>query len=150
MRLHAAVPGARNALPAAAVGDFISLGLSLQSVRSAGAGKPKAIQDFCSLNFGVTFPLFSKIDVKGPNAHPLFRYLVSRRRGLLGTRAIKWNFTKFLVDRFGEVRRRYGPRHLPADRAGGGGASLRSSLKTALLSVSTEAARLAPEDAVIP
>ena len=72
-----------------------------------------AIQEFCSLNFGVTFPLFAKIDVNGPRAHPLFRHLTSRRRGFLGTRAIKWNFTKFLVDRDGKVVQRFEPAVTP-------------------------------------
>lgn len=81
-------------------------------------GDSAAIQEFCTVNFGVTFPLFAKIDVNGPRAHPLFRHLASRRRGLLGTRAIMWNFTKFLVDRAGVVQRRYGPGTPPASVEG--------------------------------
>jgi glutathione peroxidase len=68
-----------------------------------------AIQSFCSRTYNVTFPLFAKIKVNGPQAHPLFRHLKSARRGLLFTKAIKWNFTKFLVDRHGTVVRRYPP-----------------------------------------
>ncbi|HEU5217421.1 MAG TPA: glutathione peroxidase [Gemmatimonadales bacterium] len=77
-------------------------------------GDETAIREFCSLNFGVSFPLFARIDVNGPSAHPLYRYLTSRRPGLLGTRSIKWNFTKFLVDRSGVVRGRYGPSREPS------------------------------------
>ena len=76
-------------------------------------GDDAAIQSFCSLNFGVTFPLFAKVDVNGPGALPLFTWLKSQRRGFLGTRSIKWNFTKFLVDRDGRVRRRFGSRDTP-------------------------------------
>lgn len=65
------------------------------------------ISQFCELNYGVTFPMFAKIDVNGDNAHPLFRHLKSEAPGLLGSEAIKWNFTKFLVDRNGNVVDRY-------------------------------------------
>ncbi len=65
------------------------------------------ISQFCELNYGVTFPMFAKIDVNGDNAHPLFRHLKSEAPGLLGSEAIKWNFTKFLVDRNGKVVDRY-------------------------------------------
>ncbi|HEY8519517.1 MAG TPA: glutathione peroxidase [Gammaproteobacteria bacterium] len=74
-----------------------------------------AIKRFCSLEYDVTFPLFSKIEVNGPQAHPLYRWLTQSRPGLLGSRAIKWNFTKFLVGRDGRVRRRYAPR-VPPER----------------------------------
>ena len=72
------------------------------------------IQSFCSLNYDVTFPLFAKIDVNGAGAHPLYRHLKSAKRGFLGTRAIKWNFTKFLVGREGNVVKRYAPNVRPA------------------------------------
>jgi len=93
---------------------FVVLGFPCNQFGAQEPGDEGAIQAFCSANFGVTFPLFAKIDVKGPAAHPLFRHLTSRRRGLLGTRAIKWNFTKFLVDRTGLVQHRFGPRTPPA------------------------------------
>ena len=70
-------------------------------------GDEAEISSFCTLNFGVTFPLFSKVEVNGPGAHPLFQLLKSEAPGLLGSEAIKWNFTKFLVDREGRVVRRY-------------------------------------------
>jgi glutathione peroxidase len=76
-------------------------------------GSEKEIQAFCSLTYDVTFPLFAKIEVKGPGAHPLYRYLTSAKRGVLGTSAVKWNFTKFLVDRVGTVLRRYAPTDTP-------------------------------------
>ena len=67
------------------------------------------IQKFCTTKYSVTFPMFAKIDVNGKNAHPLYRFLKSRHRGLMGTRFILWNFTKFLISRTGEVVGRYGP-----------------------------------------
>jgi glutathione peroxidase len=76
-------------------------------------GGAEEIEQFCSANFGVTFPLGAKIEVRGEGAHPLFRFLSTERRGLFGTRSIKWNFTKFLVDREGSVVARYGPRTKP-------------------------------------
>ncbi|TAA66572.1 glutathione peroxidase [Planococcus salinarum] len=68
--------------------------------------------EFCQLNYGVTFPIFAKVDVKGENADPLFKYLVSSQKGLL-TEGIKWNFTKFLVDKEGNVVKRYAPQTSP-------------------------------------
>lgn len=67
----------------------------------------------CELNFGVSFPLFAKIDVNGKNAHPLFRLLANEAPGVLGSKAIKWNFTKFLVDRSGKVVKRFAPAEEP-------------------------------------
>ncbi|WP_123040870.1 glutathione peroxidase [Cohnella candidum] len=72
-----------------------------------------AIEQHCQINHGVTFPLHAKIDVKGPGAHPLYRLLTSEARGFLGTKAIKWNFTKFLVDRNGRVVKRFAPTVTP-------------------------------------
>ena len=72
------------------------------------------IAEFCTLNYDVTFPLFDKVDVKGPHAHPLFRFLTSEKRGLLGSSSIKWNFTKFLVTRDGNVFSRSAPNRTPA------------------------------------
>jgi len=71
-------------------------------------GANAAIAEFCREQYDVTFPLFAKIDVKGPHAHPLFTYLTRARPGLFATPAIKWNFTKFLVDRSGQVVARFG------------------------------------------
>ncbi len=71
------------------------------------------IKSFCSLTYGVTFPMFSKIDVNGENTHPLYKYLKEAKKGLLGSAAIKWNFTKFLVDKNGTVINRYAPATKP-------------------------------------
>ncbi len=82
-------------------------------------GSSEEIAEFCSVNYGVTFPIFEKIDVNGKNAHPLYRYLKSEARGVLGSEPIKWNFTKFLVNREGKVVERYGsttkPEQIEAD-----------------------------------
>lgn len=77
-------------------------------------GDESEILDFCTLNFNTSFPLFSKIDVNGKDAHPLFEYLKSAQKGLLGTEMIKWNFTKFLVDKNGDVVARYAPKDSPS------------------------------------
>ena len=70
-------------------------------------GTNNEIQDFCSLNFNTTFPVFSKIDVNGENAHPLYKFLCSEKKGVLGSEKIKWNFTKFLINRDGNPIARY-------------------------------------------
>lgn len=81
-------------------------------------GSSDAIGAFCERNYGVTFPMFEKIEVNGDNAHPLFRYLKSEHPGLLGLEGIKWNFTKFLIDRTGRVVKRYAPTTKPEAIAG--------------------------------
>ena len=78
-------------------------------------GTEVEIGAFCQKNYGVTFPMFAKIEVKGAGALPLFQYLTQAKPGLLGTEAIKWNFTKFLIDRNGEPVARYAPQTKPAD-----------------------------------
>ncbi|AKP76946.1 MULTISPECIES: glutathione peroxidase [Priestia] len=78
-------------------------------------GSSNDIEQFCELNYGVSFPMFAKVDVKGEHAHPLFAYLTEQAPGLLGSKAIKWNFTKFLVNRQGEVVKRYAPQTAPKD-----------------------------------
>ncbi|MFL1465410.1 glutathione peroxidase [Marinobacter sp. DUT-3] len=72
-----------------------------------------AISQFCSLNYGVDFPMFAKIEVNGPGTHPLYRFLKSEARGVMGSEKVKWNFTKFLVNREGKVIRRYPPTAKP-------------------------------------
>jgi glutathione peroxidase len=79
------------------------------------SGSDEEIKQFCDLQFNIKFPLFSKIDVNGDNAHPLFTYLKQSAPGLLGSKSIKWNFTKFLVNRKGEVVNRYAPTTKPED-----------------------------------
>jgi glutathione peroxidase len=81
-------------------------------------GSEEEIETFCEVNYGVTFPLFAKVDVNGADASPLYRHLKKAKPGLLGSEAIKWNFTKFLVDREGNVVERYAPNAEPASLAG--------------------------------
>lgn len=76
-------------------------------------GNDAEIQEFCSLNFNVNFPLFKKVEVNGPNTAPLYDFLKQTAPGLLGSKSIKWNFTKFLVDSQGNVVKRYGPQTKP-------------------------------------
>lgn len=78
-------------------------------------GNAEEIANFCSLTYDVTFPVMSKIDVNGADAHPLYRYLKKEQKGLLGTEAIKWNFTKFLIGKDGEVVERFAPTVKPED-----------------------------------
>ena len=80
-------------------------------------GDDSEIKQFCDLNFNISFPLFSKVDVNGENAHPLFDYMKNEAPGLLGSKSIKWNFTKFLVNNQGKVVKRYSPTTKPADIA---------------------------------
>lgn len=76
-------------------------------------GDEAEIKNFCSLTYDVTFPMFAKVDVNGAKAHPLFKWLKSEKAGLLGMEGIKWNFTKFLVDKEGQVVKRYAPTDTP-------------------------------------
>jgi glutathione peroxidase len=76
-------------------------------------GSDAQIGAFCQKNYGVTFPMFAKVDVNGPNAHPLFQYLTKAKPGILGIEAIKWNFTKFLIDRAGNPVARFAPQTTP-------------------------------------
>ncbi len=86
---------------------FTVLGFPCNQFGAQEPGTPGEIGAFCRKNYGVSFPIFARIDVNGPGAHPLYAYLKKARRGILGTERIKWNFTKFLVDRGGRVVRRY-------------------------------------------
>lgn len=90
------------------------LGFPCNQFRNQDPADDKAISEFCSVNYGVDFPMFAKIDVNGPDAHPLFEYLKHSAKGLLGSEGVKWNFTKFLVNREGEVVRRYPPTTKPS------------------------------------
>jgi len=92
---------------------FAVLGFPCDQFGHQEPGAETEIQEFCSLTYDVTFPMFSKIDVNGPNAHPLYQVLKSEKKGLLGSEGIKWNFTKFLVGRDGSVLRRYGSNESP-------------------------------------
>jgi glutathione peroxidase len=94
---------------------FAVLGFPSNQFGQQEPGPDSDIAEFCEMNFGVTFPMFSKIDVNGADAHPLYKYLTSTKKGLLGSEGIKWNFTKFLVDKEGKVVERYAPTTKPED-----------------------------------
>lgn len=94
---------------------FAVLGFPSNQFGQQEPGADTEIAEFCELNFGVTFPMFSKIDVNGANAHPLYKYLTSEKKGLLGSEGIKWNFTKFLIGKDGAVIERYAPTTKPED-----------------------------------
>src|SRR3954453_11670215 len=92
---------------------FAVLGFPCDQFGRQEPGDEAEVKEFCRLTYDVTFPLFAKIAVNGPAAHPVYVYLKAARRGFLGTKGIKWNFTKFLVDRDGKVVRRFGPMDRP-------------------------------------
>ncbi len=96
---------------------FVVLGFPSNQFGQQEPGPDSEIAVFCERNYGVTFPMFSKVDVNGDAAHPLFRHLTQEKKGLLGSAAIKWNFTKFLVGRDGEVIERYAPTTKPEELA---------------------------------
>jgi glutathione peroxidase len=96
---------------------FEVLGFPCNQFGAQEPGNAEEIANFCSLTYDVSFPLLGKIDVNGPQAAPIYRHLKSEAPGLLGSEAIKWNFTKFLVDRSGKVVKRYAPQTKPEDIA---------------------------------
>ena len=91
------------------------LGFPCNQFGAQEPGDEKAIEQFCEINYGVTFPMFAKVDVNGDDASPLFKHLKGAKKGILGSEAIKWNFTKFLVDRDGTVVERYAPKTEPKE-----------------------------------
>jgi glutathione peroxidase len=93
---------------------LVVLGFPCNQFGSQDPGSNAEIGAFCLRNYGVSFPMMAKIDVNGGDAHPLYRWLTAEAPGLLGTKAIKWNFTKFLVGKDGQVLRRYSPQDAPA------------------------------------
>ena len=97
---------------------LVVLGFPCNQFGAQEPGDAATIGQFCQTNFGVSFPLFAKIDVNGENAHPLYVWLKQSAPGVLGTEAIKWNFTKFLVNREGKVIERYAPTTKPEDIGG--------------------------------
>jgi len=103
---------------------FAVLGFPCDQFGHQEPGDAEEIRQFCSLNYDVSFPLFEKLEVNGEGAHPLYRLLKSARPGLLGTEAIKWNFTKFLVGRDGAVLQRYAPTDKPESLAAAVNAAL--------------------------
>ena len=93
---------------------LVVLGFPCNQFGAQDKGSNDEIAGFCQVNYGVTFPMLAKIDVNGEQAHPLYQWLASEAPGLLGTKAIKWNFTKFLVGKDGAVLKRYAPTDTPA------------------------------------
>ena len=89
------------------------LGFPCNQFGAQEPGDAAEIANFCSLTYDVSFPMFAKIEVNGPEAHPLYQYLKKAKKGLLGSEGIKWNFTKFLIDKNGEVVARYAPTDKP-------------------------------------
>ena len=92
---------------------LVVLGFPCNQFAKQEPGTAREIAEFCSTRFDVTFPMFAKVEVNGPNAHPLYRYLKEHAKGVLGTESIKWNFTKFVVDRSGSVVARHAPSTAP-------------------------------------
>lgn len=96
---------------------LVVLGFPCNQFGAQDPGNNSEIAEFCQLNYGVSFPMMGKIDVNGPAAHPLYQWLSNEAPGLLGSTAIKWNFTKFLVGKDGLVLKRYAPQDAPASLA---------------------------------
>ena len=96
---------------------LVVLGFPCNQFGEQEPGSALEIGNFCQINYGVTFPMFEKIEVNGDGTHPLYAWLKRNARGLLGTQRIKWNFTKFLLDRKGDVVARYAPLRKPEDLA---------------------------------
>jgi glutathione peroxidase len=92
---------------------LVVLGFPCDQFGHQEPGSNAEIAKFCSAKFHVTFPMFEKIEVNGPNTHPLYQYLKAEKKGMFGTESIKWNFTKFLVDGSGNVVKRYAPADTP-------------------------------------
>ncbi|MGC4069677.1 MAG: glutathione peroxidase [Polyangiaceae bacterium] len=97
---------------------LVILGFPCNQFGEQEPGNPEEIRNFCSTTYDVTFPLFAKLDVNGENAHPLYRWLKSQAKGVLGTESVKWNFTKFLLDRRGNVVDRFAPATTPTQLEG--------------------------------
>ncbi|MFI8707265.1 glutathione peroxidase [Bacillus sp. NPDC077411] len=94
---------------------FEILGFPCNQFGGQEPGTEEDITSFCELNYGVSFPMFAKIDVKGDSAHPLYKYMTEQAPGILGMKAVKWNFTKFLIGRDGEVIERFAPQKKPEE-----------------------------------
>jgi glutathione peroxidase len=97
---------------------LVILGFPCNQFGQQEPGSTEEIGAFCQMNYGVSFPMFDKIEVNGPRAHPLYEFLKSQKPGILGTKNIKWNFTKFLVDKTGKVVDRFAPLTKPEDIEG--------------------------------
>ncbi len=106
-----------QALQETFAGDLVVLGFPCNQFGGQEPGSEDEIKSFCDINYKVGFPLFSKVEVNGKDAHPLFQYLTHEAPGILGTEAIKWNFTKFLIGRDGVPMARYAPTTKPESLA---------------------------------
>ncbi|HWD26317.1 MAG TPA: glutathione peroxidase [Rhizomicrobium sp.] len=107
--------GLENLYRAHQAEGLVILGFPCNQFGAQEPGGADEIGAFCQANYGVSFPMFAKIDVNGADAHPLYKHLTTEKRGVLGTKNIKWNFTKFLIDRAGNVVGRFAPTTKPAD-----------------------------------
>ena len=96
---------------------LVVLGFPCNQFGAQDSGSNGEIAEFCQLNYGVSFPMMAKIDINGAKAHPLYQWLATEAPGLLGSKSIKWNFTKFLVGKDGSVLKRYAPTDTPASLA---------------------------------
>lgn len=96
---------------------LVVLGFPCNQFGAQDKGSNDEIAEFCQLNYGVSFPMMAKVDVNGADAHPLYQWMAKEAPGLLGTKAIKWNFTKFLIGRDGQVIKRYAPTDTPQSLA---------------------------------
>ncbi|CAH0274149.1 Hydroperoxy fatty acid reductase gpx1 [Peribacillus sp. Bi96] len=94
---------------------LVVLGFPCNQFLNQEPGDDLEIDSYCKLNHGVTFPMFAKVNVNGKEAHPLFSYLTENAPGVMGSKSIKWNFTKFLIDRDGKIVSRYAPKTKPLD-----------------------------------
>ncbi|WP_057912713.1 glutathione peroxidase [Peribacillus muralis] len=94
---------------------LVVLGFPCNQFLNQEPGDDLEIDSYCKLNHGVTFPMFAKVNVNGKEAHPLFSYLAENAPGLMGSKSIKWNFTKFLIDRDGKIVSRYAPKTKPLE-----------------------------------
>lgn len=124
MRIHTAVQGLEELWREFQARGLVIVGFPSNEFGGQDPGSNDDIASFCQLNYGVSFPMMGKIKVNGAEAHPLWRWLKGEKPGILGTQVIKWNFTKFLVGRDGQVIKRYAPNDTPA--------SLKADIEAAL------------------
>jgi glutathione peroxidase len=135
VRIHSQYRGLEELYERFQKNGFEVLGFPCNQFGSQEPGSESDIRSFCDLQFGVRFPLFSKIDVNGAGTHPLYEFLKKTRPGFLGTKRIKWNFTKFLIDRQGRPIKRYSPQTVPdgnRKRRSGRSSADRSALRVHL------------------
>ena len=98
--------------------DFVVIGMPSNQFGSQEKGSEQDIKEFCTNNYAVTFPIFSKVEINGKKAEPLFKFLKQQIKGFMGTESVKWNFSKFLVNKNGQVVKRYGSLDFPENLEG--------------------------------